>query len=123
MWEGVDCSGDILSSAIIVRLPFPLRSQSMEYKRSKCASTSEFIQTYAVPQMIIKLRQGAGRLIRTETDTGVLSILDSRAAADGAYRSRVLAALGKYPLVSSIQEIAAFIDSVKDDTYTKEGSI
>lgn len=42
MWEGVDCAGDILSSVIIVRLPFPLRSQSMEYKRSKCASTSEF---------------------------------------------------------------------------------
>lgn len=41
MWEGVDCAGDILSSVIIVRLPFPLRSQSMEYKRSKCASTSE----------------------------------------------------------------------------------
>ena len=38
----MECAGDILSSVIIVRLPFPLRSQSMEYKRSKCASTSEF---------------------------------------------------------------------------------
>lgn len=123
MWEGVDCAGDILSSVIIVRLPFPLRSQSMEYKRSKCASTGEFIQTYAVPQMIIKLRQGAGRLIRTETDTGILAILDARAAKDGAYRDRVLAALRKYPLVSSIQEIAAFMESVKDDTYTKEASV
>ena len=120
MWEGVDCAGDILSSVILVRLPFPLRSQSMEYKRSKCASTHAFIQSYAVPQMIIKLRQGAGRLIRTEIDTGILGILDARAAQGGAYRDRVLKALSKYPLVSSIGEATFFIDSVKDDPYKKE---
>lgn len=56
MWEGVDCAGDILSSVIIVRLPFPLRTQAMEFKKKACASTGEFVQRYAVPQMIIKLR-------------------------------------------------------------------
>lgn len=80
MWEGVDCAGDILSSVIIVRLPFPLRSQTMEFKKSNCESTKEFVQKYAVPQMIMKLRQGAGRLIRNNADTGVLAILDARAA-------------------------------------------
>ena len=120
MWEGVDCAGDILSSVIIVRLPFPLRSQTMEFKKMGCKNTKEFVQKYAVPQMIIKLRQGAGRLIRSETDTGVLSILDARAAQGGAYRSRVLKALGKYPLVSSVEEVASFIDSVKDESYQGE---
>ena len=120
MWEGVDCAGDILSSVIIVRLPFPLRSQTMEFKKSNCGSTKEFVQKYAVPQMIIKLRQGAGRLIRNETDTGVLAILDARAAQDGAYRTRVLNTLRKYPLASSISDVASFIDSVKDESYKKE---
>lgn len=120
MWEGVDCAGDILSSVIIVRLPFPLRSQTMELKKLSCHNTGEFVQKYAVPQMIIKLRQGAGRLIRNETDTGILAILDARAAKDGVYRSRVMKTLGKYPLVSSIEEVASFIDSVKDESYKKE---
>lgn len=120
MWEGVDCAGDILSSVIIVRLPFPLRSQTMEFKKMSCKNTKEFVQKYAVPQMIIKLRQGAGRLIRNETDTGILAILDARAAKGSAYRSRVMTTLGKYPRVSSIEEVTAFIDSVKDETYKKE---
>ena len=120
MWEGVDCAGDILSSVIIVRLPFPLRSQTMEFKKLTCGNTKEFVRKYAVPQMIIKLRQGAGRLIRNETDTGVLAILDSRAAKGGAYRTRVLNTLRKYPRVSSVEEVASFIDSVKDESYRKE---
>lgn len=120
MWEGVDCAGDILSSVIIVRLPFPLRSQTMEFKKMSSKNTKEFVQKYAVPQMIIKLRQGAGRLIRNETDTGVLAILDARAAKGGVYRTRVLNTLEKYPLVSSISDVASFIDSVKDESYKKE---
>ncbi len=119
MWEGVDCAGDILSSVIIVRLPFPLRTQTMELTKRTCDSTGEFVQRYAVPQMIIKLRQGAGRLIRNESDTGVLSILDARAAQDGVYRNRVLKSLQKYPLVSSIEEVVSFIHSVKDDSYER----
>jgi len=119
MWEGVDCAGDILSSVIIVRLPFPLRTQAMEQKKNRCASVHEFVQTYAVPQMIIKLRQGAGRLIRTETDTGVLAILDARAAKGGTYRRRVLSTLRKYPIVKTISDIRTFIDEVKDEAYMK----
>ncbi len=119
MWEGVDCAGDILSSVIIVRLPFPLRNQASEQKKTRCASVYDFVQAYAVPEMIIKLRQGAGRLIRTETDTGILAILDARAARGGAYRHRVLTALRKYPLVSSIFSVRGFIDNVKGESYKK----
>ncbi len=119
MWEGVDCAGDILSSVIIVRLPFPQRSQVMEYKKNLCGSTQGFVQKYAMPQMIIKLRQGVGRLIRSESDTGILAILDGRAARYGIYRGRVLNALHKYPLVRSIDKAEAFLREVKDDAYWK----
>ena len=59
--------------------------------------------------MVIKLRQGAGRLIRSETDTGVIAILDSRAAKGNRHRNRVLKALNKYPLVNTIDEKTATV--------------
>ena len=121
MWEGVDCAGDVLSSVIIVRLPFPLRSQLMEYKKNQYDTVGEFVQECAIPQMIIKLRQGAGRLVRTEKDTGIIAILDSRASRKGGYRGRVLNALKQYPLTSTIQGVASFIRSVKDEDYTEGG--
>ncbi len=117
MWEGVDCAGDILSSVIIVKLPFPLRTEALEQKKAACGTMGEFIHTYAVPQMIIKLRQGAGRLIRNETDTGVLAILDARVMGNDSYYKRVMSAIGKYPVVSSVEEVADFIRTVKDDKY------
>ena len=116
MWEGVDCIGDSLSSVIIVRLPFPLRSAMMEQKKDAVGDVARFVQEYAVPEMLIKLRQGAGRLIRCETDTGVISILDSRAAA-GSYVPRIKMALSKYPAVNSVDEVKAFMESVKGEDY------
>ena len=116
IWEGVDFAGDCLSSVIIVRLPFPRRSALMNLKRAKCKSKYHFVRTYAVPEMLIKLRQGAGRLIRTESDTGVLSILDVRAVRS-AYAGSVNQALKQFPLVSSVEEIEHFMHSVKPASY------
>ena len=116
MWEGVDCVGDGLSSVIIVRLPFPLRSAAMEQKKEAVADVAKFVHEYAVPEMLIKLRQGVGRLIRCETDTGVISILDSRAAT-GSYVPRVKMALLKYPTVDSVEEVKSFMESVKGEDY------
>ena len=116
MWEGVDCAGDCLSSVIITRLPFPLRTANMEYKKNECANIGEFVNKYAIPEMIIKLRQGVGRLIRKETDTGVVSILDSR-ASNGYYADKVLGVLEKYPLINTIEEVESFIRKVKPDDY------
>ena len=116
MWEGVDCAGDALSSVIIVRLPFPIRSATMEEKKSASANVREFIDEYAVPEMLTKLRQGVGRLIRTETDTGVVSILDGRASY-GVYSDRIGKALSKYPRVDSIKEIESFFKEIKPSEY------
>ena len=121
MWEGVDCAGDGLSSVIITRLPFPLRSALMEQKKDKCASVPEFVQKYAVPEMIIKLRQGVGRLIRNETDTGLVSILDSRAYS-GANAVKVQHVLKKYTRVRSMDKIEKFFHDVKSNEYFEGGS-
>ena len=115
MWEGVDCIGDTLSSVIIVRLPFPRRSAEMEQKKEESESMREFIRKYALPEMLIKLRQGVGRLIRSENDTGVISILDCR--ADEAYKKDIDQVLGKYPKVSSVAELEAFMKAVKPKEY------
>ena len=115
MWEGVSCNGDVLSSLIIVRLPFPIRSGLLEQKKND--SADKFIKEFCLPNMLIKLRQGAGRLIRTETDTGVISILDVRASKNGKYHANVLNALNKYPLIDSVGEIEDFMRSIKPKTY------
>ncbi len=116
MWEGVDCVGDCLSSVIIVRLPFPMRNALMEEKKELCANTGDFVDRYCTPNMLIKLRQGVGRLIRCETDTGLITILDPRAKFR-VYSQKVGAALSKYPRVESIKEITDFFDKVKSDSY------
>jgi len=116
MWEGVDCVGDKLSSVIIVRLPFPLRSATMEEKKSASVNVRAFINEYAVPEMLIKLRQGVGRLIRSESDTGLISILDTR-ATQSAYAERVQSVLAKHPRVDSIEEIKKFFHDIKPKEY------
>lgn len=116
MWEGVDCIGDCLSSVIIVRLPFPIRSATMEEKKSASQNVSAFIDQYAVPEMLIKLRQGVGRLVRCETDTGLISILDAR-AAHSKYADRIQSVLSKHPRVDSIEEIETFFKEIKPAEY------
>ncbi|MCL6658553.1 ATP-dependent DNA helicase [Paenibacillus amylolyticus] len=89
-WEGVNIEGSDLSQVIIFRLPFPVPSDPVyEYKAS--VTENPFMEVF-VPDMLLRLRQGTGRLIRSETDLGILSILDSRlsAAAKKSYREQVL---------------------------------
>ena len=96
-WEGVDFPGDMVSSLIIVKLPFSVPDPIHEAQREQYRSLKSYIQTIVVPDMQKKLRQGFGRAIRTEQDTCVVSILDHRATKKGRYRSDVLEALPKVP--------------------------
>lgn len=116
MWEGVDCVGDCLSSVIIVRLPFPMRSAMMEQKKRECCDPHRFVREFALPEMLIKLRQGVGRLIRSERDTGLVTILDPR-ASEGAYANKVQSVLKKYPRVYSVDEIKEYFRAVKPAEY------
>ncbi len=75
-WEGVDLAGDALSVLIVARLPFNVPTEPVFQARSELYDNA-FMQ-YAVPQAILRLRQGFGRLIRTKTDRGAVIILDRR---------------------------------------------
>jgi ATP-dependent DNA helicase DinG len=77
----------------------------------------EYKSHVIVPEMLMKLKQGFGRLIRTETDTGVVAILDSRANLYGAYRRRVLAALPDCRVTSNIGDIDSFMQGKKSPAY------
>jgi len=77
-WEGFDFPGDCVSLLVIPRLPFAYPDALKEKEREEYASLRQFIQNVAVPEMQIKLRQGFGRAIRTESDTCVIAILDER---------------------------------------------
>lgn len=116
-WEGVDFPGDILSSVIIVNLPFPVPTPVMEKKKSEYATLKGFIEQVVFPQMFVKLKQGMGRAIRSETDTAVIAILDYRIGKNGKYRRRVLEALSKYPITHSVDVVRNKIEYWKDKKY------
>lgn len=75
-WEGVDLPGDDLQAVVITRLPFAVPSDPVFAARSETFENS-FLE-YAVPDAILRFRQGFGRLIRRRTDRGVVVILDKR---------------------------------------------
>jgi DNA polymerase-3 subunit epsilon/ATP-dependent DNA helicase DinG len=75
-WEGIDVVGDALSCLVIVKLPFSVPSDPVFAARSELLD-DPFTQ-YAIPQAVLRLKQGFGRLIRSGTDRGVVAILDSR---------------------------------------------
>jgi DNA polymerase-3 subunit epsilon/ATP-dependent DNA helicase DinG len=75
-WEGVDVVGDALSCLVIARLPFAVPTDPVFAARSELFDDP--FREYAVPQAILRFRQGFGRLIRSRTDRGVVAILDRR---------------------------------------------
>ena len=116
-WEGVDFPGDMVSSLILVRLPFPIPDPLSEAEREQYASLQEYIQAVILPEMQKKLRQGFGRAIRTETDTCVISVLDYRAVPGGRYHQAMMDALPTMPVTQSIQDVEAFIREKKSPEY------
>ncbi len=75
-WEGVDIPGDALSVLVIVKLPFDVPSEPIIAARSE--TFEDPFNEYQLPEAILRFRQGFGRLIRTQSDRGVVAILDKR---------------------------------------------
>jgi len=75
-WEGVDIPGADLSALVIARLPFAVPSDPVFAARGETYSNA--FEEYAVPDAILRFRQGFGRLIRSRSDRGVVAIFDSR---------------------------------------------
>ena len=121
-WEGFDFPGDCVSLLVIPRLPFPIPDALKEKEREQYPTLHAFLRAVVVPEMQIKLKQGFGRAIRTETDTCVVAILDERAAKDQRYWKDVLAALPEIPITQDLHQVEAFIRGVKPDRYFQEGA-
>ena len=121
-WEGFDFPGDCVSLLIITRLPFAVPDALKEKERERHPSLKAFIRAVSVPEMQIKLKQGFGRAIRTETDTCVIAILDERAAKGRRYHKDVLTALPEMPVTSRLRDVERFIRRVKAGGYFREGA-
>jgi ATP-dependent DNA helicase DinG len=79
-WMGVDVPGDALRNVIITRLPFAVPDHPLIQAKLEMiiARGGDAFTEYSLPEAILKLRQGVGRLIRTKTDQGIIVILDNR---------------------------------------------
>src|SRR6266849_4346650 len=98
-WGGVDVPGEALSNVIITRLPFavpdhPLIEAKLELVQER---GGDAFTEYSLPEAILKLRQGVGRLIRTKTDRGIIVILDNRIVTK-PYGRAFMQALPKCPV-------------------------
>ena len=111
-WEGVDVRGDALSLVVIDKLPFappddPVLSARIE--RMKNEGRNAFME-YQLPRAVINVKQGAGRLIRDETDRGVLMICDPRLITK-PYGKRVWRSLPPMKRTRELDDVLAFFEA------------
>jgi ATP-dependent DNA helicase DinG len=118
-WEGVDVRGEALSLVMIDRLPFqppddPVLAARVD--KINAAGRNAFME-YQVPQAVITLKQGAGRLIRDETDRGVLMICDTRMATK-PYGRRIWQSLPPMRRTRELGEVLGFF--TRDVAQTRD---
>jgi ATP-dependent DNA helicase DinG len=111
-WQGVDVRGEQLSCVIIDKLPFAVPTDPIVAARQRSIEDSggSSFYEYSVPQAIITLKQGLGRLIRSTTDRGVLAILDPRLRTKG-YGRTFLQSLPPCRVTSRIDDLASILSS------------
>lgn len=114
-WQGVDVRGEQLSCVIIDKLPFAVPTDPIIAARQRYIEDhgGSSFHEYSVPQAIIALKQGLGRLIRSTTDRGVLAVLDPRLRTK-PYGRTFLKSLPKCRVTSRVEELASvFQQSMK----------
>ncbi|MFN0108619.1 MAG: ATP-dependent DNA helicase [Blastocatellia bacterium] len=108
-WQGVDVRGEALSCVIIDKLPFAVPSDPVIAARQRYLDNhgGNSFADYSVPAAVISLKQGIGRLIRSATDRGVLSILDPRIVTKG-YGQNFLKSLPPARVTRKIEDVEHF---------------
>ena len=109
-WQGVDVQGEQLSAVVIDRLPFAVPSDPVVAARIRQINDEggNAFMDYQVPQAVLALKQGFGRLIRSQSDRGVLAILDPRMMRK-QYGRTFLASLPAYRMTNRLDDVKAFM--------------
>jgi len=109
-WQGVDVQGEQLSAVVIDRLPFAVPSDPIIAARIQQINEEggNAFMDYQVPQAVLALKQGFGRLIRSQTDRGVLAILDHRMMRK-RYGKTFLESLPRYRMTNRLDDVKGFM--------------
>jgi ATP-dependent DNA helicase DinG len=113
-WQGVDVPGEQLSCVIVDRLPFAVPSDPVVAARVRALQEegrNPFAE-FQVPEAVLSLKQGFGRLIRTKTDRGVLALLDTRISRM-PYGKIFLDSLPRYRRTNDLAEVERFLNSTR----------
>ena len=111
-WQGVDVPGEQLSCVIVDRLPFAVPSDPIVAARVRALQDEgrNPFSEFQVPEAVLSLKQGFGRLIRTKTDRGVLALLDTRIQRM-PYGKIFLESLPRYRRTSEVGEVSRFLSA------------
>ena len=111
-WQGVDVQGEQLSCVIIDKLPFAVPTDPIVAARTRFIDENggKSFFDYSVPQAVISLKQGIGRLIRSKTDKGVIALLDPRLKTKG-YGKDFLNSLPKTRVTSDLKDVISIFNS------------
>jgi Rad3-related DNA helicase len=106
-WEGIDVPGEACEIVIIPRLPFPVPTHPlvMAIAEKMGRIHGESFMSYAVPEAVVRFRQGCGRLIRTSTDRGALIVLDNRIINKGYGRQFIRSLDGDFASFDDIPDM------------------
>ncbi len=112
-WQGVDVQGEQLSCVIIDKLPFAVPTDPIVAARSRFIDENggKAFFEYSVPQAVITLKQGIGRLIRSRTDRGVIAILDPRLRTKG-YGRDFLQSLPRMRITADLREVEQLLQPI-----------
>lgn len=113
-WQGVDVKGQALSAVIIDKLPFQVPTDPLVAARSAHIANdggNPFAE-YQVPNAILRLKQGLGRLIRSKSDHGILAVLDNRLTTK-SYGKLFLASLPEYEITHNVDDLVSFMQQVE----------
>ena len=105
-WTGVDVPGESVSLVVIDRVPFPVPDDPVIKRLSERAG-KDWFRAVSLPKAQVALRQGAGRLMRRDTDRGVIALLDPRLRKK-SWGKAILASLPEAPVTGSLREVEHF---------------